>query len=248
MSYYFLYNGASSEDYGLKIKRAPVMPLPTRDVFQTHVTGRSGDLIQDLGSYQNITISVEFFIKTPSGTTLQEQARSIKRWLTQARGYQKLMFSDDPDYYYLAAITSAMDIEEVINHFGQAILMFTCKPHKYRVDGQKVRKYTEATTKYKVINPESEESEPQFRINGTGDFTLYVNSEPHRITGIVDHVIIDSEFLVTYKLSGSGNAVNQSANAYFLEYPKFKPGRNTVWISGSGTLNSIEIIPRWRAV
>jgi phage-related protein len=67
MKYFILFNGMNCLDLNLKVIKRPNVPLPSRNFNELTIQGRNGKLVEDLGTYEDIKIDVEFnFIEKPN--------------------------------------------------------------------------------------------------------------------------------------------------------------------------------------
>ena len=55
---YFTFNGTSSERYGLKVKNSNHLSRPAKKIESISVPGRTGNLIIDDGSKENLVILI----------------------------------------------------------------------------------------------------------------------------------------------------------------------------------------------
>lgn len=229
---YFTFNGQSSSDFGLVISKKDIYSAPASDVSFVSVPGRNGDVLIDGNRFNNVTVSYDVALKD-----IKSRATAIKLWLCSV-GYFVLTDTYQPTYFRMAAFSSNLKIDELIENVGQAQISFNCKPFKYSFAGRETVTLTDTGT---VTNPEAFLSQPYIKITGTGNITLHIGSNSYSITGVSSYIELDSELMAAYK----GSVLcNDKIN--FTEFPVLPPGTNS--ISWTGTVSKVEIIPRWRTL
>ena len=119
---YFIFNGISSKKFGLKLKSSNHLSLPAKKYESISVPGRTGNLIIDDGSKENLQIELECYIDARVNANLPYLSRQIGTWLQDPIGYQTLSFSDG--ITFKAICTNQIDIDEVIKHFGEFSIRF----------------------------------------------------------------------------------------------------------------------------
>lgn len=222
------FKGIDSSTFGLKVRKRPPICQTEIKNEKIEIPGRDGYLIYTDNTRKGFTIPVEFFFNSDNYT---ENIRGIKEWLC---GEGNLIFSDEPDKYYKAAVYSAFNIEIALQKLGQFIVLFDCQPYAYAINNNVIT----LTTPGNINNPGNIESQPKITIYGQGNITLNINDKVIQLTDIVDSITIDSELFDCYK----GDELKN--NCMTGEFPTLKVGENS--ISWTGEVNKIEIIPNWR--
>lgn len=233
---FFYFKEHSSLDFGLYITEKGTYKGAQRDVTYTSVAGRSGDLMTDNGRYKNLDIPYKLTLLNASPRSFSELARLIRNWLLAEQGYFKLWDTYDREYYRLASFSSEVDIEQELRDLGKLNITFNCKPFRYLLQGQEAI----SGTSIQLYNPEAYESEPYFKISGSGTCYIYINGAAVSIKDVSGYVEIDSEIKDCYKGSTPLN------NKMVGSFPTLAPGKNLI-TAGAGVSN-IEIIPRWRTI
>ena len=82
------FNGKSTKEKGLYLKKFPSFSFSNKKYNSTIINGRRGALISNLNSYDNLKVSVSFLINGEYMKTIRE----IKQWWN---GTGTLSFSDD---------------------------------------------------------------------------------------------------------------------------------------------------------
>ena len=228
----FTFNGQSSSDFGLIISGKDIYSAPTPDVSFVSVPGRNGDVLIDNSRFNNVTVSYDVAFRNA-----KSRAAAIKLWLCRA-GYFVLTDTYQPAYFRMAAFSSNLKIDELIENVGHAQISFNCKPFMYSFAGQETITLTEPWT---VINPEAFLCLPYIKIIGSGDITLFIGAHAYAVRSVESYVELDSELMVAYK----GSVLcNDKIN--FTEFPVLPPGESN--ISWTGAVTQVEIVPRWRTV
>ena len=122
----FTFNNVASSTFKLVCKSVKRPLLPQAKTRRVELPGSSGAYDFDGVEYglRSITMKIQYI-----GTSFEElrtRARSIAAWLSTAGGAQ-LMINDEPDKYYLARVTSEIDLETLFE-MGSADVQFDCQP------------------------------------------------------------------------------------------------------------------------
>lgn len=230
-----IFNGISSQDYGIQVEHPPDYQVPARDFETVHVPGRNGDLVIDKGSFQNVTRTYELAVGNAE-KDFTSMANRIAEWLSSASGYARLEDSYEPEYYRMAAFYDTEQIENVLSHAGRVTVDFDCKPQRFLKTGEDAVELYSGTVLY---NPTGFASLPSFTIYGTGSGVLYVEGYTVRISSIGGSIVVDSDIQDAYT-----NTVNRNADITLDSgFPKLAPGENG--ISWSGGVTGVEVVPRW---
>ena len=231
---YFYYKGINSLDEQLYIQSKNTYAGAARDVSFISVPGRDGDLMVDNKRFKNVDISYK--VAALDGIyDIPEIAHRVKSWLSSDLGYYELIDSYNPDYYRLAAYVDAYDLKQELKYYGTSTVKFKCKPFRYRLDGKAPVILSVAGS---MRNPEAFSSKPYIKITGSGNITLTVNTKPYEFKNVDGYIEIDSEMMNAYK-----GATSQNSKMVTHEFPELSAGDNSV--SWTGTVTSVEIIPRW---
>ena len=101
--------------------------LPSMRKREMVIPGKQGVYDFGLNTYDNRIISVAIQYVGTSFNDLRLRARGIAAWLSQT-SYKELIFSDEPDKYYLAKIYDPVGLENFFR-LGKATIHFECQPH-----------------------------------------------------------------------------------------------------------------------
>jgi phage-related protein len=238
METYFTFNGIRSIDKGLRIQTIPQMTGADRDVTFQSVPGRNGDLVLDNDRFTNYNQEYDCWAYPADGQSLFDLARDVQAWIQSPITYRKLIESRDPNYYREAVCVTNMALAPTLINFGQAKVIFNCKPFRKLIDGDTIKTLTSAGT---LTNPEQWEALPYIKITGSGDITLKINDQQIALTGVSDSIEIDSELQSCFK-----NLVLQNSHYRSDFWPVLNIGENQ--ISWTGSVSKVEIKPRWRTL
>lgn len=229
---YFVYDGISSADFNIVITKSNQLSSPERNIEIIEINGRNNHLLIDKGNYKPFDLEIECYIDAEENN-IYEISRNIKKWLQSDFKFKKLIFSDDPEYYYEASCINKLDIEEVINLLGEFKITFLCNPLKKQINSDFPIVLTNNTTLYN----ENIASKPYIKVVGSGDIIVNVNNQKLILKGVEDYIEVDTELYNCFK-----DNINQN-NKMYSDFPVLEEGKND--ISWEGNVTRIEIIPRW---
>lgn len=241
---YFTYNGRSSADFGLHIEKKDVFSAPEYDAEFISIPGRSGDIINPNRRFANIKVTYTVFLARKNTSALASALRDIKGWLySEPDRYHEITDSYDAEYFRYGVISGNLDIEEQLNKVGCFTVTFNCKPFKYSFAGQETISMN--ITGFPVNNPTAFDSKPYIKLYSSSyaPITLVVQAKGQEtltwnISSIDKYIEIDSEKMTCFK-----DTVLKNDTITGEGFPIFKPGITNIICNGS--VNRIEIIPRW---
>ena len=241
MMNYFIYNGISSLDMGIRIQSKDIFSTPKRDIKFKSINGRNGDLILSNNRYENVDVSYTVFVVAKSITELADKVTKIKQWLySSTDSYARLEDSYDSKFYRKAVFYKALDIEDELSKVGVFTINFNCKPFKYDKIGDE--EITINTSNPNINNPYAFESTPYIKLYGNGDCTIMLtNSKGTKIwnfKNVDDYIEIDSEMMSFYK-----GHENKNSTVTGDGFPVLFSGESSFIISD--TVNRLIVIPRW---
>ena len=228
---YIIWNNKDSRDIkGLLISELPAISKPNMRAKETVIDGVDGSIIEELGyeSYDKTVII---------GLKIGADPDEITGFFT---GKGEVVFSNEPDRYYIATIINGIDYERLLR-YRVAKVTFRVQPFKYnRVEV--VREATAERQSMIVENLGNHTSKPIITITGSGTVELSVNGTTvcrYTFPDGENTVILDSETQDAYW-------ENTLKNRNMIgDFPIFEKGNNT--ISWNGTVESIQIkkYSRW---
>lgn len=227
------------------LKKEPDLNRPKRKIEVFNVPGRNGDIIVPQNAWDNFVKQYTLFLKPDlPQSSLQELSRSVAEWLCSPIGYNTLIESYDPDYFYLAYLSNEIQIANHLQRFGSANLSFNCRPEKFLVQGAVEQRLTGNT----IINPTSFASKPLLRLVqsvGGRSATITINDTQIAISTMTSTesrgLCIDCDTMNAY--SGTNTNRNNRISLNNDVFPVLNPGSNT--ISYTGDIGRVYITPRW---
>ena len=232
VTFHIFYNGESCKDVGLSVISRPTIPVPEREYDTIKVEGRDGELHRDKKTYKDIEIPISFNFVSKTPDVWAQDLRKVKKWLYSGKD-NRLILSDDPEYYYKVKKAVMSDTERTANRKGKFEIVFTCESYMYRVDGQDEKEIGEY-----LYNPYMK-SQPVYKIYGNGEITLEVNG--NQVTAeVTEQLNIDTKLEICY------NAANEISNAALTgkyEGLYLQEGDNNFKYTEGF---SVVLVPNWR--
>ena len=241
---YFIYNGISSKDMGVRISSKDVYSAPKYDLKFQSIPGRDGDLISPNGRFPNTTVSYTCFIPAKSIQELSDKVTAIKCWLyTEPDRYHTLSDSYDTSFFRKAVFNNKLDISDEVTKIGIFTVNFTCHPMRFSHTGQVKTTFT--ASPFTLTNPYPFAAKPYLKINGRGTGTLTIQSASSNkiweFSTLNGYTECDSELMNFYHDTEPKNDTVSGEG-----FPTFAPGDNTIAFDGG--ITSIEVIPRWKSI
>lgn len=123
----FTYNGKHSyNDFKVIAKSVDRPILPALNKKELAIPGRHGTYDFGENNYSNRLISVLLQYRGESMSAMRLMSRSIAAWLSSLT-YERLIFDDEPDKYYLAKLYDTVGLESFVR-VGVATVQFECQP------------------------------------------------------------------------------------------------------------------------
>lgn len=231
--YFVIYNGKTNTEAGISVRHRPDMPTPAREYEIIKIEGRDGDLYEDKGTFEDITIEVAFnFGSEPDDWN--ERLRKVKQWL-YSDGDRRLILSDDMDYFYNVKMVNISDTERRIKRIGRFTVKFICEPYAYIKSG------TQTLGLENVLVNKWQQADPIYFIYGSGEAKLTVNGKT--INATVDRKLtIDTKLGLSYTAE---NTINNTVISGNYEDMKLQQGDNTFSINKGF---EVYIQPNWRCI
>ena len=241
---YFIYNGISSKDMGVRISSKDVYSAPKYDLKFQSIPGRDGDLISPNGRFPNATVSYTCFIPAKSIQELSDKVTAVKCWLyTEPDRYHTLSDSYDTSFFRKAVFNNKLDISDEVSKIGVFTVNFTCHPMRFSHTGQVKTTFT--ASPFTLTNPYPFAAKPYLKINGRGTGTLTIQSASSNkiweFSTLNGYTECDSELMNFYHDTEPKNDTVSGEG-----FPTFAPGSNTIAFDGG--ITSIEVIPRWKSI
>lgn len=243
MSSYFEFNSVKSSDMGLTIEKVRPLYSPRKRVTTHSIPGRSGDLHQWDGSYENYPIRYQCWFKKPAQyDQMAQRAHQIMEWLSTAPMGAVLRDSYDSLVYHRASYIGGAEIENTKNRFGRFTVEFDCDPRAFLDSGSHdVSKDNPIV----LINPTEFASVPLLRVTGSVSGLVRIGSKSITILfpdTDVHTIYIDCELKEAWELV-DGIEVSRNSYVASLDFPLIYPGQNEIAVTGG--IQSAVIEPRW---
>jgi phage-related protein len=238
----FVFDGVASDTVKTIIQTRPLIEAPLRKAEQRSTYGVDGTIPFDEGAYDNTNMDLVMLI---DGSNLIADRQRLYNLLDSRGVYKDFIPYFDPDKIYRVMLNDKIQFENQY-HYGQKQALsakFTVKPYKYLVANNPI---TITGTTGKVTNPTNYVSQPRIKVTGTGAVILKINGVDFNIKNASNTIIIDSERYSAYQEAANGVITPMNHQIASREYPIFKPGENTINVTGSVTQLYIE--PKWRSL
>lgn len=242
----FKFNNIESSTFDLICKSVKRPLLPAAKVRRVETENSSGayDVDDESVDYDLRPLTMKIQYAGTSYEELRTRARSIAAWLS-CRIWAPLVIHDEDDKYYLAKVTSEIDLNTLWES-GSADIVFDCQPFAYsttEVTATGVGNVTFTNPGTREINYKSPPGS-KFLIKVTGSWASLVftmngrtltYTEAGNGTLIIDNIKMEA-------MLGTVNKFYALEDDYdtFLE---IKPGSNTLNVVGATAV--VEFIPMW---
>ena len=228
----FIFNGRSSEDFGLILSGIGTFASTSRDISSVSVPGRNGDLLIDNGRYHNVELTYEAAIPRQFRRRFDE----FRPFMLSSLGYRRLEDTYHPDEYRMARFAGNLSPEMVGAAFiaGRFDLVFDCKPQRFIKSGEIPVTFSAPGALYNS----GFEALPLITVYGSGAGTVTVGDVTVTLNSIDDYVVLDCDIQDAYR-----GTANKNNTIYAPEFPTLPPGE--CLISWTGGVTRIEIVPRW---
>lgn len=197
---WFSFKGVRSDEYGL-LERLPLDARAERITSYVEIPGGMPVAYETTG-YKSQIITLNLGIKDVSPENLD----AIDAWLF---GEGELVFSNDPDRYYLAVCNKALTGLRIIKELGKLQIQFIVLPYKR---SKRVWESIELTeTEENVSQGWIELSEsidfavPVIKVYGSGDISIrrFLPDSAVIARNVTDYVIFDVEKNAVYDKDGN---------------------------------------------
>lgn len=250
----FKFNDIESDIFDLVCKSVKRPLLPAVKVKRIDLPSLSGVYDFDDHEYSLRPLAMRIAYIGTNYEELRSRARDISAWLSTPV-WAKLIIHDEPDKYYLAKVTDAIDLQ-CFFEAGYAELTFGCQPFAYAVEESTVifqatsaKNQTFSNPGTRLINFRSPYgSKFLIKITGTwATLTLAMNGKTLNYTeaksggGIV--IVDNIEMEVSLGGVNKFNVLTGDIDTFL----HILPGNNTLSVSGVN-LNigvTIEFAPMW---
>lgn len=228
---YIILNGIKSTLInGLLIQSLPPISKPLLRTQIEEIDGKDGDIVTSLG-YSAYNKSFEI------GLYGDYDIDEVINFFASAG---TVTFSNEPDKYYRYQIFEQIDFERLVM-FKTATVTMHVQPFKYSLV-DKLKSFDNISNLV-IRNNGNTNSRPKITIYGSGNINLSLNGSQIFIIslGNESNITIDAEKMEAFK----GNTLKNRLVSGNYENFIFKPGKNTINLTGSITKVNIENFSRW---
>lgn len=167
----FEYKGTHSNTYGVYFKSLKRPLMPPMKPKRMAISGASGSYDFGDNEYDNMEIRIRIAYIPMDPIERKQRARDISSWLS-SKTWEKLIFGDEPDKYYLARVSGGVDLDNLISS-GEAEVTFICQPFTYMLaDTGDDPTWEEADFPWITDIPWSMIESYRFTATGTKSFTF----------------------------------------------------------------------------
>lgn len=225
-------NGVLGSKYNVYLQDRPSIPSAIRKVKAIEIPGRDG-VLTELGEFEPTEFEMKFNFITKK-EDFHNKCDAIKNWLFPTNC--KLIFSDNPDWFYKISYFEIEEIERLTDRVGVfTVTVHTVDGLKYSTRGERELDIADVKLNQYI------ECKPIYKIAGEGMCTLTVNGKTMR-ANVGQNLTIDTEKMLAYRQDGT---IMNTAVAGDYEDLYLKSGNNTISISPNFVL---KIIPNWRCL
>ncbi len=225
---YVLIDGTNTQEYKLRVTALPPIQIPQKRVKLITIPGRSGNMTQWDGSYEDIVKPVGFFYRDPYPERIAQLLLSGST----------ITFSNEPAKVYDYRIDVSTDLIKTIAEWHQFDVQFICNPLKREASPAIVSANTSPVF---LTNQCNHPAYPSIILTGSGDVTLAVGDQDITLKDIGPEIVIDGDALECYQ------GTTLASDKMIGDFPVIGIGE-TVSISWEGIVTAIKILPNWRWV
>ena len=218
-----IFNGTSSEDFGLIVEKLPPSVHASRRGDLISIPGRNGVIVREDGSFDTYQQEYQIsFTQAAQNRDPYAAAREIAVWLLGASGFCRLEDGFEPEHFRLARYSGEYNVDTVLMEYGKATLTFDVQPQRYLKSGETSLTFTGGSTT-SITNPTQFEARPLLKFTDTSTPPTPV---VQTLTMVDDRRISASGDVVPVP-SGYGMSVSQPVNC---------SGNLTALITGNGVV------------
>lgn len=174
-----IFNGTSSQDFGLVVEKMPSSVHASRRGNLISIPGRNGVIVREDGSFDTYAQEYDIWFsesKEYGSRSAYDMARDIAVWLLGASGFCRLEDDFEPEHYRLARYSGALDVDMILLQCGKARLTFDVQPQRYLKSGEKAISYEgDSSTAFSIVNPTQFEARPLLKFTDTATTPEYIN-------------------------------------------------------------------------
>lgn len=224
---YFIWKGIDCRSMGVILQGPVPIIRPEERVNHIEIPGRSGDLTEIEGESDEEKIYNSYIQTVTIEVNGGYRVREIYNWL---KGSGFVTFHGEPDRKQLARVIGAITLNKHSRNLDWWVgeVQFYCQPLKQLLTEGTVQITSSGSA---VMNTGDEWARPKITATASGtSMTITANGKTLTITGLTSgqQYIIDSEIMEVTNANRTALLTKDSVG----DFPKLKPGSNT--ITGSG--------------
>lgn len=240
---YFMFNGQSSQDFGIYVQEYPRVTVPEKDITEITVPGSSEPLTQWSGAFKPFPRKYKCWFDKKPGI---DRARQIAEWLHDAPPGSRLEDSYRTDVFHKATFKGPMDITNLANQVGTFTVEFQCAAPAFLKSGELAFTHPGIAM---LNNPTSRASFPLIQVTGSVSGLVKIGSRS--LTILFSGYNDTHTFFVDFHLREAwevvdGVEVSRNEWVNSQDFPVIDPGVNDISITGG--IESVTIWPRWWTV
>lgn len=120
----FIFNRISSLEHGIIVIEDNHLDKPKKKVEYISVPGRTGELIIDDGSEENLKINIKCVVDAVKTDDLAERMEKIEKWL-KIEGYNQLIFPED-NTSFNASCDGELKLKLITRNLAELTITFSC--------------------------------------------------------------------------------------------------------------------------
>ena len=204
-----IFNGTSSEDFGLIVEKLPPSVHASRRGDLISIPGRNGVIVREDGSYETYQQEYQIsFSQTVQNRDPYQAARDIAVWLLGASGFCRLEDGFEPEHFRLARYSGEYNVDTVLMEYGKATLTFDVQPQRYLKSGETPLTFSGGSSAT-IMNPTQFEARPLLKFTDTSTQPTPV---AQTLTMRENYVILSDGSLRDFSSIKPGYAVSQPVN------------------------------------
>lgn len=216
---------------GIIVTAPPALVKPSRKYTKFDIPNRNGSIIVTQDAFNNYDQPYE--IATVENAA-PEQIGAVFSTLFSGGGYKRLQDDFDATHFRLAAFNGPADVENILNLYGTATLIFDCRPERFLISGETP---VTVTNEQVLSNTTAYNAKPLIYVEGTTGGTITIGGKTLTVSSMVDYLYLDCEAQDCYRQPSENRNSLVSG-----DYPSLAPGNNTIAFTG---FTKVVITPRY---
>lgn len=232
---HFTLDGEDSRNIGIYLTEPMEIMAAEEENEFLDVPGREeGSLTIKKGGYRDIETEMECYVKDIS---------RIGEVYNFMKGIRRMVMSYAPDRAYKVIFTGVPQASRLSRSLVVWAITVPVRLKPFRYFEPEPAMVTILKSGDSITNPGTQASAPRIAIYGVGDIVLTIGTQIIELSGIEEGLIIDSELKNCYELDGT-TRIYDDDKVDIDKFPRIQPGIN--YISWTGSVSKITILPRWR--